>query len=774
MDFKDVLDCIGRDFPSEWGQLFKVLSNRQVSRHAQHAAERIALRWGNRSAAGWLALPAVLLGGAHQRELRGFCAHGYCAALQHILAPHAGEVASCASWSGAWWPWQFVGESRWHRVFRPLDAFDKLRHQRRLQSPAQFIVPRHGAALKQKQPHVAQVCPDQGLQANSRCWYLSGDSLTCASTCATHGLRFAWLVAGEENPVIPKLLGHHPQTRQFPWGRLECYVPSEDRYHTAKEAPDATTNDFGLPGHWSFPSCRLACPCEAPLVEHVEQISTDRYLKDYRAQLEVALHATLTPLSTSGGGTELLSCADSEITFAAFGVHFTTLLEPISAMRQVLPVALRVTAFFWGSSHPPPELIIKEVCPAEGGLPEGGFRCLVSTSPAADFWQAVVDRPNLHEALTDLAALFQSDLHIKRANCLVCGGGHAPTLCMLIRMVTGAPLYFTLQAPLTFRMPKDPDQRSLLVSFFREMVRPTVPSAASGRSVVSTSLIFLQRQYWVQTGCLLPVVRNHNLYAVPLSGGTLQGAATRKEVIFWQNHIALKPDCSITVWRFLKQHVLDDFPFNLVFKNVRKLPTARTGRKVYALGDEDSAILSYTAIVNRFAAAVLFPHDVGMISFDDLYALNVPMFIPENDLVVRMAFAHLSSTKNYPWYLLREEHADLRMVRADVEAGLPWDPGWGGRGAVNRTGRDVYLGHGLLDTGKLAGAVATANFALFPHIRRFSSLAGLLGQLASLQVDDLIRTSLEMRRSALEAWAVTAEFYRRAAWHLLSPICGPQ
>merc|ERR1719476_240159 len=135
-------------------------------------------------------------------------------------------------------------------------------------------------------------------------------------------------------------------------------------------------------------------------------------------------------------------------------------------------------------------------------------------SPSNEFLQALVDRPKTQDALASMAAAIRGDLHIKRADCLICGGGHSPTLCLLLRMVTGAPLYFTLQAPLTFRMPKDPDQRSLLVAFFQQSVRPTVSSAAQGRTVVSTSLIFFQRQYWVQTGCLLPVVRNHNLYAV--------------------------------------------------------------------------------------------------------------------------------------------------------------------------------------------------------------------------------------------------------------------
>lgn len=74
-------------------------------------------------------------------------------------------------------------------------------------------------------------------------------------------------------------------------------------------------------------------------------------------------------------------------------------------------------------------------------------------------------------------------------------------------------------------------------------------------------------------------------------------------------------------------------------------------------------------------AAVLFPHDIGAISFDDLYALGVPLFVPEQRQVENMAYAHLASTQNYPWYLLRQEHSAIWSPRrAQVP---PWDPGWG-------------------------------------------------------------------------------------------------
>lgn len=61
--------------------------------------------------------------------------------------------------------------------------------------------------------------------------------------------------------MLPKLLGREPGTRQFAWGRIECYVAGSDRYHTAKERADSNTGDKGDPGDWSVDVCRLSCAC---------------------------------------------------------------------------------------------------------------------------------------------------------------------------------------------------------------------------------------------------------------------------------------------------------------------------------------------------------------------------------------------------------------------------------------------------------------------------------------------------------------------------------
>jgi len=104
-------------------------------------------------------------------------------------------------------------------------------------------------------------CPDGGVDLHGKCWYLGEAGASCSSTCKAKNLGYSHYVAGEAAPMVPKLLGREPGTRQFAWGRTECYVPGSDRYHTAKERADSNAGDQGDAGDWSVDVCRLACSC---------------------------------------------------------------------------------------------------------------------------------------------------------------------------------------------------------------------------------------------------------------------------------------------------------------------------------------------------------------------------------------------------------------------------------------------------------------------------------------------------------------------------------
>lgn len=61
--------------------------------------------------------------------------------------------------------------------------------------------------------------------------------------------------------MVPKLLPQAPRTRQHPWGRIECYVPAQDRFHTAKNVQDTSADDSGQPQDWKVGICQLSCGC---------------------------------------------------------------------------------------------------------------------------------------------------------------------------------------------------------------------------------------------------------------------------------------------------------------------------------------------------------------------------------------------------------------------------------------------------------------------------------------------------------------------------------
>lgn len=96
-----------------------------------------------------------------------------------------------------------------------------------------------------------------GVQAEGRCWFLSDTGQNCEDACESHGRVFSYVIPNEA--VTPRLVGHEPKQKQEPWVALECFSPSEDRYHPVNEnAARHSVDDAGL---WSHENCKLACPC---------------------------------------------------------------------------------------------------------------------------------------------------------------------------------------------------------------------------------------------------------------------------------------------------------------------------------------------------------------------------------------------------------------------------------------------------------------------------------------------------------------------------------
>lgn len=102
-----------------------------------------------------------------------------------------------------------------------------------------------------------------GVKADGRCWFLSELGESCETTCENHGRVFSYVIPSKE--VTPRLVGHKPKQKQEPWVALECYSPSEDRYHPVN--PNAARHSVDDADSWSHENCKLACPCGGSITQ---------------------------------------------------------------------------------------------------------------------------------------------------------------------------------------------------------------------------------------------------------------------------------------------------------------------------------------------------------------------------------------------------------------------------------------------------------------------------------------------------------------------------
>lgn len=143
-------------------------------------------------------------------------------------------------------------------------------------------------------------CPNGGIETHGRCWYLGAEGATCGQTCSAQGLTYDHFVAPEASPMVPVLLGRAPRTRQFSWGRIECYVQNGDRYHTAKATPNSDTGDRGQPQDWSVSICRLSCACSGSASSPAETAPFPACVQQNVVLRHAGVHAIFADVSTHG------------------------------------------------------------------------------------------------------------------------------------------------------------------------------------------------------------------------------------------------------------------------------------------------------------------------------------------------------------------------------------------------------------------------------------------------------------------------------------------
>jgi len=151
---------------------------------------------------------------------------------------------------------------------------------------------------------VSAQCPNGGVSAHERCWYMGEPGKSCTETCGAQGIEYSWFVPNAEDPIVPKLLGRSPSTKQFAWGRTECYVPQGDRFHSAKNVANSDAGDRDQPGDWKVDVCRLSCPCKGAAAAPAPPVDVNAPYPGCMQQNSIlrhaGAHAIFVDLSTFG------------------------------------------------------------------------------------------------------------------------------------------------------------------------------------------------------------------------------------------------------------------------------------------------------------------------------------------------------------------------------------------------------------------------------------------------------------------------------------------
>mmetsp|Transcript_46568 Transcript_46568/g.122976 ORF Transcript_46568/g.122976 Transcript_46568/m.122976 type:complete len:291 (+) Transcript_46568:1109-1981(+) len=206
---------------------------------------------------------------------------------------------------------------------------------------------------------------------------------------------------------------------------------------------------------------------------------------------------------------------------------------------------------------------------------------------------------------------------------------------------------------------------------------------SSREVVVSVDCHFLQAQIAEQTGRVTDLVRNHAWF-IP---------RPEEFEVHDRNQVALvAPTMTSSNYYallalFHETLYISGAPFTLIAKHLKSQPKGfdpAIVRSWYEYWGEHSTqfgrndMISMVDVRMHFQAAIIFPWDINMLSFDEMYSLELPLFLP-TPAAVALYWSHLMlmttvSGSNYPLYLLRPEHAQGSLVfnRASVHVHPPW------------------------------------------------------------------------------------------------------
>eukprot|EP00438_Fugacium_kawagutii_P015521 Skav201962 [mRNA] locus=scaffold103:236065:236760:+ [translate_table: standard] len=222
-----------------------------------------------------------------------------------------------------------------------------------------------------------------------------------------------------------------------------------------------------------------------------------------------------------------------------------------------------------------------------------------------------------------------------------------------------------------------------------------------------------------QTALSLPIIRLHGLYT-EVSGAY---SALRNEILVVKGpNICVDSVC-----------LLNRFVQNLLTQRDSDPSSA-----VKFVGIDELGGAPYDVLVT-FKATVLYPYDVALAIFYEFYTMCMPLLVPSEEFLPFFVFRGLHSNAEYHY---TDRHQNTTTLPPFVPAMDPAKWFYAGGPWSSRT-----------------------DFAKFPHLLRFSSVAEMFSHLTSAQ---LPKVSRQMRRFNEETLVQSAAAWAHAVAKTLS------
>jgi len=402
------------------------------------------------------------------------------------------------------------------------------------------------------------------------------------------------------------------------------------------------------------------------------------------------------------------------------GSHLGSNMEPLALVTACMRKAsLDVDAVVYGTMYPFPGLICELFghCAHNSHIDE--IVGLLVQQMYRPHWEPGVLMASLRTAL-------HGDMALRAAELFVCAQPMA--ICSLMRPLTDVPMLIYQAFPLIGATPTT--HQHMLLAHFREMVR--MPE----RSVFVAYSEFLALQFEYQLGRRPLCVRPHSLYATPTGGGDYNPDRENPRLLV-SRAAGWARDSAAALVHFVESFAERDLRpatrLRFVFLGCIREPSDTVAGLEQPFG--------YTEL-RRYRGAVFFPWDMGMLLFSELYAIGVPLLVPDRSWMAAIVKRMVEYT-DFGWWQLRDVSAVTMSPcggpgsECDQSHTFPW------------VDANASIAHIL----RLYGST---DFVRWPHVEGFGSLPELMTR--------LLRLDFDLTSRKMQLWN------KAALWHSLDIV----